>query len=410
MNKRNLRHWAVLLAVIVGIGGVVLGMHQIDQQDKQEVAATNHRHARQTHAVIAKAAAISRQQRNHQKTAFDKANSGKSAPKFSAHLRQELKNRKFVGTALVVKKGHVVYQQAFGMANAQHHKKNTVRSQFMINSVQKSMTGMLVMKAAQTGQLQLTDKLSQYYPSISGSQRVTIRQMLNMEAGIVGQLRPATTLTENEVYKYASQNAKVDAKKIGKFDYQPICYALLAGILHQVTHDSYYELFYQQLVTPLNLNHTSFAQLRTTTKGMTVGYAGAVPRDYSQPHKPAAANLASQLATGNATMSAGDVFRAERAIISGSLLTTKAGADVLHERQQSIHYAGGMYHLDNQRGYYGHGMGDDYESTFVMSHDGQTGVVFLSNNFEKKTMYPEWSTEKLAMATFDHIMKPMKLK
>ncbi|MGV7665782.1 hypothetical protein PJK52_29205, partial [Mycobacterium kansasii] len=73
----------------------------------------------------------------------------------------------------------------------------------------------------------------------------------------------------------------MDAKKIGKFDYQPICYALLAGILHQVTHDSYYELFYQQLVTPLNLNHTSFAQLRTTTKGMTVGYAGAVPRDYS---------------------------------------------------------------------------------------------------------------------------------
>ena len=181
--------------------------------DKQEVAATNHRHARQTHAVTAKAAAISRQQRNHQKTAFDKANSGKSAPKFSAHLRQELKNRKFVGTALVVKKGHVVYQQAFGMANAQHHKKNTVRSQFMINSVQKSMTGMLVMKAAQTGQLQLTDKKSilpinfwepaSYYSA-------------NAEYGsrIVGQLRPATTLTENDV-QVCQSKCQSDAKRLG---------------------------------------------------------------------------------------------------------------------------------------------------------------------------------------------------
>lgn len=409
MNKRNLRHWAVLGVVILGIGGVVLGMHQIDRQDKLEVAQTNRRHAQQTRQTLVKAANASQKQRDKTATAFDRVNKGKATPVFSKKLTQELKNKKFVGSALVVKNNRVVYQQAFGMANAQKKKKNKVTSQFLINSVQKSMTGMLVMKAVQAGQLQLTDRLNQYYPGIKNSEKVTIRQMLNMEAGISGDLKPGQTLTENEAYQYVSQNVRINPKKINQFHYQQICYTLLAGILHQVTHDSYYDLFYQQLVTPLNLNHTSFDQLRKTTKGMTTGYAGATPRDYSSPHKPSSASMAIQIATGNATMSTGDVFRAERAIVQGSLLTTKAGAQVLHENNQNIHYAGGMYHL-NQTGYYGHGMGDDYESTFVISKNGKNGVVFLSNNFEKKTMYPDWSTEDLALSTFTHINQAKKLK
>lgn len=409
MNTRNLRHWAVLLIIILGIGGVVFGMHQIDQQDKHEVATSNHLHAKQTHDTLAKDAAASKQHRDRTKTAFDRVNKGQATPKFSAKFTRELKDKKFVGSALVVKNNRVVYQRAFGMANAKKNKKNTVTSQFMINSVQKSMTGMLVMKAVQAGQLQLTDRLSQYYPGIKNSDKVTIRQMLNMEAGITGELKPGRTLTENEVYQYVSQNAQIDTSKINHFDYQQICFTLLAGILHQVTHDSYYDLFYQQLATPLNLNHTSFTQLRSTTKGMTTGYAGSTPGDYSAPHKPSAASMAIQIATGNATMSTGDVYRSERAIVQGSLMTTRAGAKVLHEDGVAMHYAGGMYQFE-KLGYYGHGMGDDYESTFVISKNGKNAVILLSNNFEKKTMFPAWSTEALGMSTFKQINKAKALK
>ncbi|AYM03848.1 serine hydrolase domain-containing protein [Levilactobacillus yiduensis] len=410
MNTRNLRHWAVLFVIILGIGGVIWGMHEIDQRDQQEVATSNHQHAQQTHATIAKDAAASKRQRDPGKTAFDRTNRGQATPKFSKRFTRELKDKKFVGTALVVKNDQVVYQRAFGKANAKKQRKNKVTSQYLINSVQKSMTGLLVMKAVQAGQLQLTDRLSQYYPNIRHSGRVTIRQMLNMEAGITGELKPGRTLTENEVYQYVSQNAQIDTSKIGEFDYQQICFTLLAGILHQVTHDSYYDLFYQQFVTPLNLNHTSFAQLRSTTKGMTTGYAGNMPGDYSEPHKPSAASMAVQIATGNATMSTGDVYQAERAIVQGSLLSTPAGAQVLHETQNDqIHYAGGMYHLD-KLGYYGHGMGDDYESTFVISKNGRNGVVLLSNNFVKKTMYPDWSTEDLAIQTFKQINRTKVLR
>jgi len=68
LNTRNLRHWAVLLIIILGIGGVVFGMHQIDQQDKHEVATSNHLHAKQTHDTLAKDAAASKQHRDRTKT------------------------------------------------------------------------------------------------------------------------------------------------------------------------------------------------------------------------------------------------------------------------------------------------------------------------------------------------------
>ena len=408
MNTRNLGHWGILFAVILGLGGMIFGMHELDTKDQQTVRTTNKLHAKQTRQEIAYDALQSNQLRSKKKTVWDKQNKGKKTPQFTAKFNRQLRAKKFVGTALVVKNNKVVYQRSFGKANAKKHKANQATSQFLINSIQKSMTGILVMRAAQAGQLHLTDKLSKYYPQIKGSNKVTLRQMLDMEAGITGDLNPETTLTEPAVYKYASQQARINQTKINQFNYQPISYTLLAGILRQVTHESYYQLFYEHLVTPLSLNHTSFAQLKHS--GATMGYSGTVPGNYSQPHKPSAKDMAVQIATGNATMSAGDVFRTERAIIRGTVLKKASGANRLHQStNNTVHYAGGLYHL-GQTGYYGHGVGDDYEGTFVMSRNGKTGVILLSNNYYKRGMYPTWSTEDLAISTFQNVNAVRKLR
>lgn len=407
MNKRNLGHWAILVAVIVGIAGLVIGMHEIDTKDQQAVRTTNKLHAKQTRQEIAYDALRSNQLRQKKKTVLDKQNKGKKHPQFAARFTKSLKAKKFVGTALVVKNNKVVYQRSFGKANAKKQQANQPTSQFLINSIQKSITGTLVMRSAQAGQLHLTDKLSKYYPQIKGSNRVTIRQMLDMEAGISGEMNPGTTLTEPAVYKYAVQQTRINRTKINQFNYQPICYTLLAGILRKVTYESYYQLYYEHVVTPLNLNHSSFAQLKHP--GTTIGYSGTVPGNYSQPHVPSAKDMAVQIATGNATMSAGDVFRTERALIQGTLLKRHSGANTLHQsKSTTAHYAGGMYHLDRV-GYYGHGVGDDYEGTYALSRNGKTGVVLLSNNYYKGGMFPTWSTEDLALNTFRSVNAASKL-
>jgi len=410
LNKTGWGRWVALVLVLVGLGGVWYGHRQVTTKNQAQQVVTNHRHAKKTKQDIAHEAAISRAKRPKKKSAFDRENLGQRHPQFAAAFTQKLRNKRFSGTALVVKDDRVIYQRSFGMANAAKKRRNKVTSQFLVNSIQKSMTGTLVMRAVQAGQLQLTDRLGQYYPTIKDADKVTLRQLLDMQGGVAGDMNPTTTLTEKGVYRYAAEHARVEQAWVNKFNYQPISYVLLAGILNQVTHDSYYQAFYEHIVTPLDLNHTSFAQLRSRIKGMTLGYAGTMPGDYSNPVKPAMRALEAEVGTGNVTMSAGEVFRTERALIQGTLLPTASGAGVLHESNAPAEtYSGGMYHL-GKVGYYGHGIGDFYEGAFSLSKNGRTGVVLLSNNFYKKTMWPDWSIESLTKATFKQVLTTAKLK
>ncbi|WP_125583963.1 serine hydrolase domain-containing protein [Levilactobacillus cerevisiae] len=397
--------WGVLgVLVVLGIIGGVQWV-QVSNQKKEATTPTT---ASQTNQLIDQNAKTSAQQRNQQTTSFDRT-VGTANPTFTAKLTSELKAKKFSGTALVVKNNQVVYQQSFGWANVAKKQKNAPTTQYLINSLQKSMTGMLVMQAIEQGKLKLTDKLSQYYPKIKNSKTVTIRQMLNMEAGLVGEMKPNTELGERQVYQYAQQHVSVDTSKVGQFDYQPICYVMLAAILNQVNHKSYYNQFYQKIVTPLNLNSTSFVQLRNQTSALSMGYKSTTPSVYTDPQTPAAKDVSSRLGTGNATMSPGNVFQTVRAIVQGSRYKTATNADTLLEKgSTTAKYTGGMYHLD-QLGYYGHGVGNFYEDTFIVSTDGKTGVVFMSNDFYKHAMWPTWSTENIAKSTFKSVLAASSL-
>lgn len=406
-QPRRQRHWWrwLLLIILVGLG--LNGAFQWYQLSKQ--ATTTPVTATATNQAIAADAKLSAQKRTTKTTQFDKT-AGSANPTFTAKMTSELKAKKFSGTALVVKNNRVIYQQSFGWANASKKQKNTPTTQYLMNSLQKSMTGMLVMQAVESGKIKMSDTLYQYYPQIKNSKKVTIRQMLNMEAGIVGEMKPLKELGEKQVYAYAKSHASIDTSMINQFDYQPICYVLLAAIMNKVTHHSYYNTFYQQIVTPLNLNSASFVQLRAQVKTMSMGYKGTTPGNYADPEVPAAKDVSSRLGTGNATMSPGNVFQTIRAVVQGSRLKKASDADTLLEKgSTTAKYTGGMYHLD-QLGYYGHGVGNYYEDTFIISKDGKTGVVFMSNNFFKHTMWPTWSTETLAKDTFKQVLATSTIK
>lgn len=396
-------HWGrwLLLVVLLGLAGYgAVQWYHVDQQRKLTATPTT---VKQTNRLIQRNAQVSQQQRRSQTTALDQT-AGSTNPDFTANLTKQLTAKKFSGTALVVKNDQVIYQKSFGWANAAKKRRNTPKTQYLINSLQKSMTGLLVMRAIEQGKLKMTDTLHQFYPQVKNSRRVTIRQMLNMEGGLLGDMKPDKDLGERQIYRYAAQHVRVDTTQLNQFNYQPICYVMLAAILNQVTDQSYYHQFYQQIVTPLNLNETSFVQLRQQNSALSVGYKGQTPGTYSDPEVPAAKDVSSRLGTGNVAMSPSNVFKTVQAIVQGKRFNHATSAKTLLEPGVATpKYTGGMYHFADQ-GYYGHGVGNFYEDTFLVSTDGRTGVIFMSNNFYKKTMWPTWSTEDIAKATFKQVV------
>lgn len=102
----------------------------------------------------------------------------------SQRLTNYLRRDHFVGSALLVRDGQVIYRKGFGYADYETRKPNRANSQFQILSIQKSLTAVCVMKLIAAKQLSLNTKLAKFYPTIPNANRITIRSMLNMNSGL----------------------------------------------------------------------------------------------------------------------------------------------------------------------------------------------------------------------------------
>lgn len=91
------------------------------------------------------------------------ASTQKSAPRQIQHkttqqtkqITSYLKRNHFVGSAIIVKNNHILYQQGFGYANYKSDIPNTPSSEFQILSIQKSLTAVMAMKLITQGKLSL---------------------------------------------------------------------------------------------------------------------------------------------------------------------------------------------------------------------------------------------------------------
>ncbi|MCT3298735.1 class A beta-lactamase-related serine hydrolase [Lactiplantibacillus pentosus] len=288
----------------------------------------------------------------------------------------------FVGSALVVKNDHVIYQRAFGYANKAKNERNQVDSKYQILSIQKSMTAVGIMQLVKAGKIKLTDPISMYYPTLKHGRQTTIRQMLDMTTGFRLKNGSKEYLPENKVIDYAKHNVCYYPDKNGISNYSSVNFLLLAGIIRQVTGESYQHFFTERFIDKLDLQSTGFL-IHGQGQRATTGYRGPADQtvpDYQETMPETKAQMANELGTGQVYMSVHDLFTVESAILKGKLLPKKDVA-LLHTRTATGEYGGGVYNISN--GIRSHGLGYGYESSVFLSPDGKTGVVLMSNYYRK---------------------------
>lgn len=313
-----------------------------------------------------------------------------TVPQQVAKFKQLLQQNNWVGTALMVRNGQVVYYQAAGYANVAAKIKNTTATQYLINSTQKSMTAVLVMRVIANGQLKLTDRLSRWYPKVPNAKNITIRQMLDMTTGLEGPT--ATTkqaLPAAREANYLSRHLAFNASKSGKWDYQSINYNLLCGIIQKQTGHDYQWWYEHEFVKPLALKQTSFSYQQSLTKSprLAIGYAGNPKTNTIEYRRTKTTDFmpgkqTRELGSGNLYMSPLDLFRAEAAICTGRIVST-ADVNQLRTPGSTSSYGGGVY--NRPTGYViANGIGYGFSDMFVISNDGQNGLVLLSNLWRPK--------------------------
>lgn len=307
---------------------------------------------------------------------------------FSQNFNQEKMNefmnvleqhQKFMGSVAITQNGKMVYERAVGFADADNQKKNTTDTRFRIGSITKTFTATLVMKAVEENKLNLSDRLSQFYPEIKNAEKITIEQLLNHRSGIYN-------ITDLPDYLSWNQNAMTNQEMVAKiksngidfepgtkFSYSNSGYILLGYILEKVYKKSYAEILEQKITKPLGLKNTYYGGKINLQKMEAFSYTLETPLMKSEE-----TDLSIPAAAGAMVSTSADLLKFIQDLFSHKIISEKSLSQMI---TMTDNYGFGIFSVPfyNTSGFGHNGGIDAFTSALYYFPELKTGYVMLSN-------------------------------
>ena len=172
----------------------------------------------------------------------------------------------FSGSILIAKKGEVLYTGAFGLADREAHRKNTVNTRYMIASMTKQFAAMAILVLEQRGELTLDQTVDHFFPALPHADRVTIHHLLTHTSGLPPILPGSRGNTYLKAYPGDSNEEKLlHAAQVGhlrisspppdsSFCYSDINYMLIGHIVEKASGIPFAKFLEKEILTPLGMH------------------------------------------------------------------------------------------------------------------------------------------------------------
>jgi len=263
----------------------------------------------------------------------------------------------FSGVVLIAENGHPFYLKAFGLADRENGKANTVRTRFNIGSMNKSFTNLLIYKLLESNQLKPNDKLGKFLSGFpeKAAQNITIEHLLTHQSGYGDYFQPGffdsppETRTIDGIVERA-RTIPLLFEPGTEQEYSNTGYILLGAIIEKVTGKSYYENVKEHITKPLQLNET-FIENTHMVKNRAIGYLKSVKgelEDNLRFHEQAKPD-------GGFYATAADILKFyQNYYYSDSLVSeTVRGADRFFQAAKELQKSGGDKAFGNAGGFNG---------------------------------------------------------
>ena len=292
----------------------------------------------------------------------------------SDELDQKIQETNYIGSALIIKDAQVLVNKGYGFANYEKQQANTPNTRFQIGSIQKSFTATLILKAIEEGKLTLDTKLATFYPQVQGAGDITISDMLNMTSGLKLSEIPNNIVNDEEIIQFVKQNT-IQVNK-GKYNYSPVNFVLLAGMLEKMYQRTYQELFNNFYHKTGGLKNFDFYETLLEQPNNSTSYKWTEDNSYNQVLSIPVASFAHEFGTGNVDMTTGDLYWYLHQLTRGHLVSTALLQKLWTSSQQSS-YHGGIHVFKNYLRL--HGVQAGQQALVLFSKDMKTGVILLTN-------------------------------
>lgn len=295
--------------------------------------------------------------------------------------------------------GRGAWTHAAGISDLHTAAPIAIDDHFRIASVSKTFTATAVLQLVDAGQLSLDDTLEPLVPGIANGDRITIRQLLGMTAGIfnfINDPKFEEEYTTNPLADFTpAQEIEImrrypaDFPPGEKVHYSDSNYVLLGEIIEQVTGQTVANVITASILEPLGLAHTSYPD----TPEMPDPYAHGYAADPGSPNlrdltrsNPRVANAA-----GAMISTLHDLRIWGRALADGTLLSPETQAERLRiglistRPGFSLGYGLGILEVN---GFYGHnGAIFGYSTWLLHSPALDATLVVLANRGETETEF-----------------------
>jgi D-alanyl-D-alanine carboxypeptidase len=158
----------------------------------------------------------------------------------------------------------------------------TVDAQFRVASITKLFVATVVLQLVQEGRLRLDDVLAGFVPAFPGTERITIRQLLNHTSGVPDYQRSAhfgQRLLHDRQRRWRTDDvlalvsgARPDFAPGTDYLYSNTGYVLLGQVIEAVTGASWAAEVRRRIIDPLRLRHTYVSGAEAVPGGVLPGY------------------------------------------------------------------------------------------------------------------------------------------
>lgn len=185
-------------------------------------------------------------------------------------VRQQMdeiqKEHLFEGIVCLTHNGEVVYASVTGTNDMGDPL--TMESPMFMNSVSKQFCATAILMLRDQGKLRLDDTLDKYFPAYALGKDITLRNLLTMRSGIVGDFEvvldnPAQyeDLAAQEINAAALEWLFVQPLNFApdtRYEYSNVNYTLLSLVVEQVSGMVYEDFIRQSIFEPLGMTHSGF--------------------------------------------------------------------------------------------------------------------------------------------------------
>lgn len=176
-------------------------------------------------------------------------------------------------------------EKAYGLSDIETEEKISIDDNVRIASNTKTYTATVILQLAEEGQISLENKLSEYEPTVPNSEAITVRQLLNMTAGIYSYSEdeefgkvfdddPLKVWSSEEIMEIVLRN-EPNFEPGEDWHYSDTNYYLLGMIIEQVTGNAVEKEIEERIIKKLDLKNTFFPTSPLIPGKHAIGYMPA---------------------------------------------------------------------------------------------------------------------------------------